>query len=109
MPKLDAIMAQKIKSNTEKKPNWTIDKFQKVKEHIDEAATDATKLLKTKWVLQKMKRVANKIGNPEMSSAKKKQHAARKTHSKKQDRPTAPVPVPPELLNTVFEKRDRGR
>jgi hypothetical protein len=102
MPKLDAIMARRTKSNTEKPAGWVIEKFQKVNEHLEDAATDATTNLKTKHVIQQMKRVANKIGNPELFNTKKKECAARKTCSKKQDRPTTPVPLEPS--NAAFEK-----
>jgi hypothetical protein len=107
VPKLDAIMARRIKLNTEKPASWVINKFQKVKEHIKDAATDANINLKTKHVIQQMKCVANEIGNPELFNTKKKECTARKTHSKKHDRPTAPVPpdpVPPEPSNAAFEK-----
>jgi hypothetical protein len=51
MPKLDAIMAKKMKSNTEKPPQWSIVKHQLIQTLIEEGKEDTTQF-KVKLIMQ---------------------------------------------------------
>jgi hypothetical protein len=96
MPKLDAIMAKSMKSNTEKPPLWIIAKYQLIQTLIEEGKEDTTKL-KVKSILQHIRRIATGIDcTSELFSAKKLLPKIQKkwiTNS-----------LPPESLHAEFEQ-----
>jgi hypothetical protein len=94
MPKIDAIIHKKIKSTTDKIPQWQITKFRTLKNHIE---TTNPSQLKVKDIYSQMRTIAKNIGQSALFDRKP---IPRKTTK----RTTHATQFTPESLNDEFDE-----
>ncbi len=96
MPKLNAIMTKRMKSTTEKPPQWIITKYQLIQTLLEQGKDDTTKL-KAKTIMQHIRRIASELNCTSDLFITKKQ--VPKTQKK-----WISNSLPPESLHAEFEQ-----